>query len=331
MNSEVNDEIDFIEIFKKIYTAKKIIIIITFIFSLTGIALSLLSPIKYSSSTVFIPQNQDNRSSSLSGVASLVGINLGSPSFGGEIPSSMYPEIGESPKFKRLILEKVVDSKSNLTLKEYLIKTYNLSNEENTNSSSIYISEFEEKCFKILSNMISISVDQNDGFVTISTFIQNAEYSAVIANFSKEILQQIIIENRIESANQNLKFSQEQLKKKKIEFDEIQAKLSYFKDSNLNLVNSLIINEQDKLQAEFEIINAVVTELSKQVEQAKLQVTKDTPVFSTIKEAVIPNVRKSPNRTQTVLIFSLVGLIFSIVFVLAIEPLRNLLKEIKGN
>ena len=29
--------------------------------------------------------------------------------------------------------------------------------------------------------------------------------------------------------------------------------------------------------------------LSKQVEQAKLQVTKDTPVFSTIKEAVIPN------------------------------------------
>ena len=85
------------------------------------------------------------------------------------------------------------------------------------------------------------------------------------------------------------------------------------------------------LQAEFEIINAVVTELSKQVEQAKLQVTKDTPVFSTIKEAVIPNVRKSPKRTQTVLIFSLVGLIFSIVFVLAIEPLRNLLKEIKKN
>ena len=331
MNNEVNDEIDFIEIFKKIYSAKKIIIIITFIFSLTGIAFSLLSPIKYSSSTVFIPQNHDNRSSSLSGVASLVGINLGSSSFGGEIPSSMYPEIGESPKFKRLILEKVVDSKNNLTLKEYLIKSYNLSDEENTNSSSIYISELEEKCFKILSQMISISVDQNDGFVTISTFIQNAEYSAVIANFSKEILQQIIIENRIESANQNLKFSQEQLNKKKIEFDEIQAKLSYFKDSNLNLVNSLIINEQDKLQAEFEIINAVVTELSKQVEQAKLQVTKDTPVFSTIKEAVIPNVRKSPKRTQTVLIFSLVGLIFSIVFVLAIEPLRNLLKEIKKN
>ena len=46
--------------------------------------------------------------------------------------------------------------------------------------------------------------------------------------------------------------------------------------------------------AEFGIINAVVSELSKQVEQAKLQVTKDTPVF-TIREAVIPN-KKSPKK-----------------------------------
>ena len=76
---------------------------------------------------------------------------------------------------------------------------------------------------------------------------------------------------------------------KKLEFDEIQSKLAYFSDSNLNTVNSFVNNEKDKLQAEFQIINAVVTELSKQVEQAKLQVTKDTPVFSTIKEAIIPN------------------------------------------
>ena len=51
----------------------------------------------------------------------------------------------------------------------------------------------------------------------------------------------------------------------------------------------ICINEKNKLEAEFQIINAVVTELSKQVEQAKLQVKKDTPVFSTIKEAIIPN------------------------------------------
>ena len=42
---------------------------------------------------------------------------------------------------------------------------------------------------------------------------------------------------------------------KKLEFDDIQAKLSYFSDSNLNTVNSSVINEIDKLQAQFEIIS----------------------------------------------------------------------------
>ena len=46
-----------------------------------------------------------------------------------------------------------------------------------------------------------------------------AEYSAIIAINSKDILQKIIIENKIESARQNLKFSEEQLNEKKLEFD----------------------------------------------------------------------------------------------------------------
>ena len=105
-------------------------------------------------------------------------------------------------------------------------------------------------------------------------------------------------------------------------------KLSYFKDSNLNLVNSSIINEQNKLEAEFEIINAVVTELSKQVEAAKLQVNKDTPVFSTIKEAIIPNKRTSPKRTQIVIIFGIVGFVISIVYVTLFNPIKKLFFEI---
>ena len=77
----------------------------------------------------------------------------------------------------------------------------------------------------------------------------------LLAKNAKEILQKIIIENKIESARQNLIFSEKQLNEKKIEFDEIQSKLAYFKDSNLNLVNSFVINEKDKLEAEFQIIN----------------------------------------------------------------------------
>ena len=174
----------------------------------------------------------------------------------------------------------------------------------------MYVSELENACFNIIDEIISIDVNQIDGFIKLTSTLPVAEYSTILANKAKKILQEIIINNKIESANQNLIFSQQQLEEKKLIFDEIQAKLAYFSDSNLNSVNSFVINEKDKLEAEFQIINAVVTELSKQVEQVKLQVSKDTPVFSTIKEAVIPIQRTSPKRTQLVMIYVFLGLFF---------------------
>ena len=124
MNTNSNDEIDLIDLIKKLYKSRKLIIYITIIFSIIGVAFALLLPVKYNSTTIFITQNQETGSSSLSGVASLVGINLGSGSLGGEIPSTMYPKIIESVKFKRLLLNKVIDDKNNLTLENYIANHY---------------------------------------------------------------------------------------------------------------------------------------------------------------------------------------------------------------
>ena len=330
MNTELNDEIDLTDLLKKIYKSRKLIIYFSLIFLLLGIITAFILPIKYSSSTVFIPQNQENSTSSLTGVASLVGINLGPASYGGDIPSSMYPQIGESPRFKRLLLEKIIDKENNLTLKKFLIEHYKIDKTSKTSSSSLAMSKLEESCFDILTKIISINVNKKDGFVTINSTMPVAEYSAIIAKKSREILQNIIIENKIETARQNLNFSQKQLSEKKLEFDEIQSKLAYFSDSNLNTVNSFVNNEKDKLQAEFQIINAVVTELSKQVEQAKLQVTKDTPVFSTIKEAIIPNKKTSPKRIELAMIFLFSGFAISIISVLAKDLLKNIYLEINN-
>ncbi len=330
MENIKDDEIDLVEILKKIYKSKKIILIISFFFALIGVAVALISTVKYSSETIFITQNQESNSSPLSGVASLVGINLGTSNFGGEIPSSMYPQVSNSPKFKRLLLNSYIDFDNKINLKQYLIDYYKLNIENDKINSDLYISELENDCFKIIDKIITININQKDGFISLLSTLPVAEYSANLTINAKEILQEIIIDNKIESANQNLIFSQQQLEEKKLIFDEIQAKLAYFSDSNLNSVNSFVINERGKLEAEFQIINAVVTELSKQVEQAKLQVSKDTPVFSTIKEAVIPVERTSPKRTQIVLIFGFIGLIISIISVLIFQPLKKILLEIQS-
>ena len=330
--SENSDEIDLIEIAKTIWNGKKLIATISSFFVLIGVVTALLSPVIYTSTTTFIPSYQEGSSGSgLSGVASLVGINLGAMSSGNEIPSSMYPQVSESVEFKRLMLEEFIDEKKQVVFKDYLAKYYSVDNNSKfNNSNKSFVSEFENHLFKIINDILTISVNQKDGFVTISANMPESEYAAYTAINARNILQKIIINNKIKSAKQNLEFSEEQLKSKKIEFDEIQNKLGYFNDSNLNIVTSSIINERKKLEAEFQIINAVMVELSKQVEQNKLQVSKDTPVFSIIKEAAMPVMRSSPKRTQTVIIYGLMGLMLSVLYTLFKGPMATVFKEINS-
>ena len=326
-----SDEIDLIELLKTAWNGRKQIIIISFVFVLVGVAAALLSPVVYSSSTTFInSQTESSSSSGLSGVASLVGINLGGMSSGSEIPPTMYPQLGESIEFKRDLLNSYIDEKEQIKLEDFLANYNDIEKSVTENNNKLFISEYEDVLFNIINDVVSISVNQKDGFITITANMPNSEYAANTCINAREILQQTVINNRIKSAKRKLEYSEEQLNSKRIEFEEVQNKLAYFNDSNLNLVTSSVINEREKLEAEFQIINAVMIELSKQVEQRKLQVSEDTPVFSIVKEASMPVTRSSPKRTQMVLIFGFIGLVASILYTLIKSPIAQILKEINS-
>ena len=54
-----------------------------------------------------------NKTSSLGGVASLVGINLGGMTNDNQIPATMYPKVVESVEFKRQLLNEYIDEDKN--------------------------------------------------------------------------------------------------------------------------------------------------------------------------------------------------------------------------
>ena len=326
-----SDEINLIELLKTAWNGRKLIIIISFIFVLVGIAFALLSPIVYSSSTTFInSQTESSSASGLSGVASLVGINIGSMGSGSEIPPLMYPQIAESVQFKRDLLKSYIDEKGQIKLEDFLANYNNIEKSPTENNNKLFISKYEDRLFKVIDNIVSISVNQKDGFVTIIANMPKSEYAANTCINAREILQETIINNKIKSAKQKLEYSEKQLASKRIEFEEIQNKLAYFNDSNLNLVTSSVINEREKIEAEFQILNAVMIELSKQVEQRKLQVSEDTPVFSILKEASMPVRRSSPKRIQMVLIFGFIGLTVSTLYTVVKSPIAQILKELNS-
>ena len=83
-----------------------------------------------------------------------------------------------------------------------------------------------------------------------------------------------------------------------------------------------------RLEADYSIALNVVQELASQLEQAKIQVNRDTPIFTVIEPVVVPTERSAPKRVLIVLIWLFLGLVLSAGYVLAKEPLKELLSKI---
>ena len=69
-------------------------------------------------------------------------------------------------------------------------------------------------------------------------------------------------------------------------------------------------------------------ELAKQVEQARIQVRKDTPIFTIIDPVVIPNQRTRPKRTLIVFGFTFLGVFLSLGYVLIKGPFTTMRKQV---
>jgi len=153
-----SDELELIELLKKVWNGRKQIIIISFIFVLFGVLFALISPVIYTSNTTFINSQTESKQSGLSGVASLVGINLGGLSSGSEIPPSMYPQIGESIEFKRTLLNSYIDEKKEITLEGFLADYNSVEKPLSKNDSKLFVSEYENTLFDIIKGVVSIGV-----------------------------------------------------------------------------------------------------------------------------------------------------------------------------
>ena len=353
------DEIDLIELLKKIYLEKKFILKISILASLFGVVYALFQPNEFTSSTTFIPQLSSGvktGGSSLSGLASLAGINIGSMESSSEFPPTLYPQVVNGVPFKLDLLSTKINFNNHSVLaKDYLLKniptnffatfkkyTIGLSSlilssfkdndqKKPLNYSEIYLITEEDKIlFELLNKSLSLSINEKEGFITISYTDANKNVAAQITQIAQNLLQEKIIEFKNKSSKEMLDFAMKQYSDKKESYEKLQDERAVFVDKNINISSSLFQNKLSRLESEVNISESIVQQLASQVEQAKLQVNKDTPVFTTIKPVTIPFERSAPKRSLIVIIFAFMGLVFSSGFVLVNEPVKEILKSIRS-
>ena len=345
-NSAVEeDQIDVIALLKTIWQNKSIVVKTTVAFLLIGIVVALMSPAKYEASSTFIPAGTKMESSSLGSLAALAGVNLGSVGSGSEISTSLYPIIVSSTPFKQeLLSQKITVANDSVTLKEYLLQkpkgvlskitnvfssaAAEVGQHQNMGATIVEVSKQIKELFDYLDEILALQVNEKEGYITLTVTEADASITAQIAEHARGILQRRIIDYKTENSLVFYNYIKEQFLLKKEEFNAVQKELAVFKDRNNSIVNEQFQIKLQRLESEFNLINSVYSELAKQTEQAKLQLSKDTPVFSIIEPVVVPNQKSAPNKKLIVVIWGFLGVVLSLGFVLAREPLIEIVNAI---
>ena len=358
-NLQTEDQIDIIALLSKVWYHKKSILKTVVIFGVIGILVALSTPNKYTASSLFTPNysGKSGGASGLKGLASLAGINIGSMEGTKEVSPMLYGKITEGVTFKKALLTAPIENIEGVqTLKDYFIqkesefsiigtlKGYTIglpgkvigwfkSAEAQTRLNAVpgieAIAEEDFEYFKAIDGILTLSINDKDGFIEMIAVSENPKLAAQVAKNGELILQNQIIAIKTKSSLEMLGYLQGEYEAKKVLLNKAQERLSTFKDRNLNIATNSFSIQQTRLESELRTAGVVFDNVATQLEQVKLQVTKDTPVFSILKPVVFPNEKSEPKRILIVVVWLFLGAVFSIGFVLAKAPVQDVLKKIK--
>ena len=362
-NSSENqeDSIDIIALLQSIWTGKKLILKTVLVFMILGLFIAVFSQNEYTASTTIVPQSSSEKpGGSLGGIAALAGINLGSVGQQSSISPTLYPQILTNISFQKELLETLITIEGKdkkITYKEYytnvyspsvlssikkytiglpgvligLLKSDEISKEESKNNDSLpQITEDDKKLIELLLEQLSMEVNDKDGYIGLSTTMPEARAAAELTQKAQELLEQYVIDFKIEKSSSELDFIKNRYQEKEQEFQKIQQKLALYTDRNQNVNSARAKMELMLLQSEYDLAYGVYSELAKQLETQELKVKEDTPIFTILQPVFVPLEKTGPKRSLILIIYTFLGFVLSIGYLLAIEPIQNIIKEIRS-
>ena len=358
------DEIDLIEVAAKLWANRRFIIKTTAIFAAIGLFIAIFTPNEYTATTTMVPQTGDKKAGgSLSGLAAMAGINLGSMSSGEVLAPSVYPKILNNVNFQKdLIYSKFSFEKANepisyydyATNKDYesfnllgFVKKYTIGLPgviigaikgepkeviDTLPCKTNIINKLTIKENRIINSVFEnliFNLNQKDGYISLSYKSREPRLSAEVVLTAQKLLQKYITEFKIEKVRSNLEFVEKSYVEARVNFENKQLELARFRDANKNLSSAISRTQEEKLTSEYNLLLGIYTEIAKQKEQAKIAVTETTPILTIIEPVTIPTEKSGPNRAMMLLGFIFLGGIAGMGWILGYPYVKEMLKKVK--
>lgn len=350
------DEIDLIALAKKLWAGRKTILIATLIGTVIGVFVAIVTPPEYTVKTVMVPQTASkNQAGGLSGLAALAGIDIGTSLQTGEISPILYPQIVSSTPFKLELMNtpiKFKDLEQPVSLFDYYtqlqkptvlgtIKKYTLGlpgiiigtikgkkNEagysKDEKGNLILLTKDQNEMSKALDQILQLEVDAKQGYLTLNCTLDEPLATAQLAQKAQELLQREIISFKVQKSQADLEFIQERYNEVKAQAEGYQINIAQNADKYKDLTSAVPQVQNTRIQTKYGVANTVFQELAKQLEQAKIQVKKDTPVFTIIQPVTVPVEKSKPNKPMLVIIYVFMGAVLGVFLIFGKEFLSSI-------
>lgn len=341
---QAEEEVDIMAILKKFWDKRKFILKVTAVFFVLGLFIALFSPKEFTVSSVFVPQTGKSTSSSsrLSGLAAMAGISLDMGGSDATLSPMVYPHLLKNVDFQKELMQTKIhfegiaepvslydyftDKKYQKTNVLGAIKKYTIglpgviagagrnddekqvkgaaSGLEDLNSLSMK----ESRVAATLGSRISLSVDQKQGYLTLTTTMDEAVAATELNNSVYALLKKYVSSYKTAKSQSDLEFVESQCEEAKADYEQKQRTYAYYIDSHKGYATASAAVESERLAADLELSRQLYNELAKNVMTSKIKVKEETVTFSDLTPASVPVKKTKPKRMSIVLIWTFLGI-----------------------
>lgn len=338
--------LDMMAMVRQLWAGRKTIFITLGIFFALGLVAAITMKRTYSVQTVMVPQMGNDKSSGLGGLAALAGFDLGMTQNSGELSPLSYPQIVNSVPFRLEMMHTPLHYEkcdTMISMFDYALAGYDkpsvfsyilkytiglpgviLSSisskpkeiaipgsgetQANNEPKPVVVSLDEQKMLEMMGQVISLDVDKKEGFITLKVNGSEPVQTAELAIKAQKLLQEEVTRFRVEKSQSELEYIQARYDEAKEESDRYQAALAGTTDRFQNVITTSANIGKERIRSKYNVANTVYMEMAKQLEQAKMKVKKETPVFAIIQPVTMP-MKPSNSRAKTLIVWLFLGVV----------------------
>ena len=328
--------IDILNIIKKLWAARRLYVIILPTVLVVTYLLTLLVPRYYKCTVELAPESTDgSANNSLSSLASSFGLGGLGKLGGGEdaINAMLYPDLLKSPNFIVTLFPIKVTTKNGetYTYYEYMDKYQKaavwdkyligpilemmdphkpapaLKGDESIDIR--HLTRKQDEIIQGISGKLKCTIDKKTDAISIIVEDQDPEVCATIGDSVLNRIQKFIVEYRTKKARNDYKYYKRLMDEAKGQYDRALGAYAGYSDSHRNAIDQSVIARTEDNNKNMTLRYQTYSTLAMQLQAAEAKIQENTPAFTVISSATLPQKPAGPKRTMIALAMTLVAFV----------------------